>query len=109
MSVPDPTGWPALLHRLTTSWSALLRLLIGVAVIVAVITAALCVLGDVTVQVGPFGVELRPAPTMVLSHADGSGAAFRHAHPVQVGGDHDLAAEHLGGLVVEQAGIGVAL
>lgn len=65
MRVPDPTGWPALLHRLTTSWSALLRLLIGVAVIVAVVTAALCFLGDVTVQIGPFGVELGPEPAVV--------------------------------------------
>lgn len=65
MRVPDPAGWPALLHRLTTSWSALLRLLIGVAVIVAVVTGALCLLGDVTVQLGPFGVELRPEPAVV--------------------------------------------
>lgn len=69
MSASDPEGWPALLHRLATSWSALLRLLVGVAIAVAIITGALHVLGDVRIEFGPFAVERRVTPPLVMTSA----------------------------------------
>ncbi|GAB2999586.1 hypothetical protein [Saccharothrix stipae] len=59
-ATPDPGGWPALLHRLVTSWSVLLRLLVGVASVVGIVTFALYFLGAVTVQFGPFVIDLHP-------------------------------------------------
>jgi hypothetical protein len=68
-ATPDPRSWPALLHRLATSWSALLRLLFGLAAVVAIITIALCFLGDVSVHLGPLVIEHRLEPTFVLTSA----------------------------------------
>lgn len=61
----DPTTWPALLHRWTASWSSSVRLLVTLSSLIAVLTAALLVLGDVTVEIGPVGVErvLQRSPT----------------------------------------------
>jgi hypothetical protein len=53
----DPTTWPALLHRWTDSWSSAARLATTLAVLVALLTAALLVLGDVTVEFGPIAVD----------------------------------------------------
>ncbi len=52
----DPTTWPALLHRPTDSWSSAARLVFTLSVLVAVLTGALLLLGDVTVEVGPVAV-----------------------------------------------------
>lgn len=83
-ATPDPGGWPALLHRLATSWSTMLRLLFGVAVVVTIITVALHFLGPVTVQIGPFAVEIRQEVTTVLARDQGGarpgpGRSGRHA------------------------------
>ncbi|XVV04067.1 hypothetical protein ACQPW3_01145 [Actinosynnema sp. CA-248983] len=70
MLLAAPGGtWPALLHRLATSWAALLRLLVGLlpaaAVVVGLLPAAAVVVGarrvagDVVIHIGPFGVVHR--------------------------------------------------
>jgi disulfide bond formation protein DsbB len=83
-ATPDPGGWPALLHRVATSWSTLLRLLVGVAVVIALITGALHCLGDVTVEVGPITIQHRQAPAVAPAQRDpsrlrGSGTRSRSA------------------------------
>ncbi|MEU4740699.1 hypothetical protein AB0G02_09560 [Actinosynnema sp. NPDC023658] len=72
MSTSDPKGWPALLHRLATSWPALLRLLLGVVLVVGIVTGALHALGDVRVEFGPFVVEHHGTPTLVVTSASAS-------------------------------------
>ncbi len=100
MAAPqDPRSWPALLHRLVTSWPALLRLLLGLLIVAAILVGALRLVGDVTLEIGPIGVHHRVEPLPALGHRD----------PVEVGGDRDLAGEHLGGLPVERLRVAVAL
>ncbi|QTR05692.1 hypothetical protein J7S33_14730, partial [Saccharothrix algeriensis] len=60
MAAPqDPRSWPALLHRLLTSWPPLLRLLLLLVATVAIVVGALRLVGDVTLHIGPIGVEHR--------------------------------------------------
>ncbi|CCH27539.1 hypothetical protein ABZ816_08315 [Actinosynnema sp. NPDC047251] len=62
----EPRTWPALLHRLSTAWAPLLRLLAALALAVSIILAALWLLPEVTVHIGPVGVE-RPGPGRPLA------------------------------------------
>ncbi|GAA4413199.1 hypothetical protein ACFQV2_39035 [Actinokineospora soli] len=50
------------LLRATESWSSLVRLLVAVTALVAVVTASLLVLEDVTIRVGPVEVQRHGSP-----------------------------------------------
>ncbi|SFR30006.1 hypothetical protein SAMN04488564_12558 [Lentzea waywayandensis] len=53
----DPGTWPALVHRLTSSWSALLRSLVALAIITAVLAITWYLLGLSSVHVGPVEIH----------------------------------------------------
>jgi hypothetical protein len=53
----DPGTWPALVHRLTSTWSALVKLLVALAVITAVLAITWYLLGLSSVHVGPVEVH----------------------------------------------------
>lgn len=53
----DPGTWPALVHRLTSTWPALLRLLVALAIITAILATTWYVLRLSSVHVGPVEVH----------------------------------------------------
>ncbi|MEU7479171.1 hypothetical protein AB0A63_24505 [Lentzea sp. NPDC042327] len=58
----DPTSWPALVHRLTRSWSALLRFLVTLAVIALLAGATWWALDLGSIELGPVVVHGTPLP-----------------------------------------------
>ncbi|GHH46514.1 hypothetical protein [Lentzea cavernae] len=53
----DPGTWPALVHRLTATWGALLRLLVALAVITAMLALTWWLLDLGSVQIGPVEIQ----------------------------------------------------
>lgn len=53
----DPGTWPALVHRLMSTWSALLRLLVALAIITAVLAITWYLLRLSSVHVGPVEIH----------------------------------------------------
>ncbi|MFD5830600.1 hypothetical protein [Lentzea sp. NPDC060358] len=53
----DPATWPALVHRLTNTWHALLRLLVALAVITAVLAITWYLLRLSSVHIGPVEIH----------------------------------------------------
>ncbi|GLY53387.1 hypothetical protein [Lentzea sp. NBRC 102530] len=67
----DPGSWPALLHRMTSTWAALLRLLFAIVVIAAVVALAWWLLDLGSIQFGPIVVEGTPNPAAASREAGG--------------------------------------
>ncbi|MFD4672007.1 hypothetical protein ACFWNN_19910 [Lentzea sp. NPDC058450] len=67
----DPNSWPALVHRLSQNWRALLRLLFALAVITVIAGAAWWLLGLGSVEFGPIVIHGSPQPVAASRAAGG--------------------------------------
>ncbi|QQQ76628.1 hypothetical protein IOD16_37580 [Saccharothrix sp. 6-C] len=65
----EPRDWPSLLHRIASDWRAQVRLLTFLLALLLALAITLRGLGEVTVHIGPFGVEHRPLPVLTAASA----------------------------------------